>query len=46
MRQSGMRLMIAVFVLVFLLIVDQSRYHGHYTAQFYGLVRYGLDLVR
>jgi hypothetical protein len=37
-----MRLMIVVFVLVLLVIIDQTQFHGHYTAEAARLLKYSL----
>jgi hypothetical protein len=40
-----MRLMVTVFVLVLLVIIDQSQFNGHYTLQLARFLRYCFSLV-
>jgi hypothetical protein len=40
-----MRLMVTVFVLVLLVIIDQSQFRGHYTMQAARFLRYCFSLV-
>jgi hypothetical protein len=42
---TAMRLMITVFVLVLLVIIDQSQFNGHYTMQLARFLRYAFSLV-